>query len=156
MICLFQRSNGGTSGTVASSIAGPGGIGAGSGTGGAGDAGGSIGEEVLAAALELVGVDEYVGENRGNCGNLSCNCIRVAGKGMDSEVITHLFQKFVSKSDSGTGLGLFISKSNRSSRWTNLSYKQRKWNRQYTQLQYSCSTIRHDFEEMRGRRERGM
>ncbi len=49
-------------------------------------------------------------ERTGNCGNLSCNCIRVADKGIDSEVITHLFQKFVSKSDSGTGLGLYISK----------------------------------------------
>ncbi|MBA2268748.1 MAG: HAMP domain-containing histidine kinase, partial [Nitrosopumilus sp.] len=32
------------------------------------------------------------------------------GEGIHSEVMTHLFQKFVSKSDSGTGLGLYISK----------------------------------------------
>lgn len=32
------------------------------------------------------------------------------GNGIDSEVMNHLFEKFVSKSDSGTGLGLYISK----------------------------------------------
>ena len=32
------------------------------------------------------------------------------GKGIDSDIIPRLFSKFVSKSDAGTGLGLFISK----------------------------------------------
>lgn len=32
------------------------------------------------------------------------------GKGIDPDVMTRLFSKFVSKSDAGTGLGLFISK----------------------------------------------
>lgn len=32
------------------------------------------------------------------------------GNGIDSEVMNHLFEKFISKSDSGTGLGLYISK----------------------------------------------
>ena len=32
------------------------------------------------------------------------------GKGINSEVMKHLFEKFISKSDSGTGLGLYISK----------------------------------------------
>src|SRR6478672_11146314 len=32
------------------------------------------------------------------------------GKGIDSDVMPRLFSKFVSKSDAGTGLGLFISK----------------------------------------------
>ncbi len=32
------------------------------------------------------------------------------GNGIDSEVMNHLFKKFISKSDSGTGLGLYISK----------------------------------------------
>ncbi|WP_186434317.1 sensor histidine kinase [Candidatus Nitrosocosmicus arcticus] len=32
------------------------------------------------------------------------------GKGINSEVMIHLFEKFISKSDSGTGLGLYISK----------------------------------------------
>jgi hypothetical protein len=45
-----------------------GGSGGSSGDGGAGGAGG-IGEEVLEAALELVGADEYVGENSANGGN---------------------------------------------------------------------------------------
>ena len=32
------------------------------------------------------------------------------GKGINSEVLNHLFEKFISRSDSGTGLGLYISK----------------------------------------------
>jgi signal transduction histidine kinase len=32
------------------------------------------------------------------------------GEGINSEVMKHLFEKFISKSDSGTGLGLYISK----------------------------------------------
>ena len=32
------------------------------------------------------------------------------GKGINSEVMNHLFEKFISRSDSGTGLGLYISK----------------------------------------------
>ena len=32
------------------------------------------------------------------------------GKGINSEVMSHLFEKFISRSDSGTGLGLYISK----------------------------------------------
>ena len=33
------------------------------------------------------------------------------GPGIDAEVMSKLFEKFVSKSEKGTGLGLFISKS---------------------------------------------
>jgi signal transduction histidine kinase len=36
--------------------------------------------------------------------------VRDEGKGINSEVLNHLFEKFISKSDSGTGLGLYISK----------------------------------------------
>ncbi len=32
------------------------------------------------------------------------------GKGINSEVMSHLFEKFISRSNSGTGLGLYISK----------------------------------------------
>ena len=32
------------------------------------------------------------------------------GNGINSEVMNHLFEKFISRSDSGTGLGLYISK----------------------------------------------
>ena len=32
------------------------------------------------------------------------------GKGINSEVMNHLFEKFITESDSGTGLGLYISK----------------------------------------------
>jgi signal transduction histidine kinase len=37
--------------------------------------------------------------------------VRDAGSGIDPEVFPKLFSKFVTKSDRGTGLGLFISKS---------------------------------------------
>ncbi|MGB6626503.1 MAG: ATP-binding protein, partial [Nitrososphaeraceae archaeon] len=37
--------------------------------------------------------------------------IKDAGTGIDSEILPRLFTKFATKSDSGTGLGLFISKS---------------------------------------------
>ena len=37
--------------------------------------------------------------------------IKDAGTGIDSEILPRLFTKFATKSDSGPGLGLFISKS---------------------------------------------
>ncbi|MDQ2685123.1 MAG: HAMP domain-containing histidine kinase, partial [Thermoproteota archaeon] len=36
--------------------------------------------------------------------------IRDKGKGIDEEILPRLFNKFVTKSDQGTGLGLFIAK----------------------------------------------
>ena len=37
--------------------------------------------------------------------------VRDTGLGIDSEILPRLFSKFVSKSENGTGLGLFISRS---------------------------------------------
>jgi signal transduction histidine kinase len=37
--------------------------------------------------------------------------IRDSGSGIDPEIFPKLFSKFITKSDRGTGLGLFISKS---------------------------------------------
>ena len=37
--------------------------------------------------------------------------IKDNGKGIDEEILPHLFEKFVTKSEKGTGLGLYISKS---------------------------------------------
>jgi signal transduction histidine kinase len=37
--------------------------------------------------------------------------IKDSGSGIDSDVLPKLFNKFVTKSEKGTGLGLFISKS---------------------------------------------
>jgi len=37
--------------------------------------------------------------------------VKDTGTGIDSDIMTQLFTKFVSKSQTGTGLGLFISKS---------------------------------------------
>ena len=37
--------------------------------------------------------------------------VKDTGKGIDPEIISRLFTKFATKSDTGTGLGLFISKS---------------------------------------------
>jgi signal transduction histidine kinase len=36
--------------------------------------------------------------------------VQDTGRGIDPEVLTNLFTKFVTKSDKGTGLGLYISK----------------------------------------------
>ena len=36
--------------------------------------------------------------------------VRDSGSGIDLEIFPKLFEKFVTKSDKGTGLGLFISK----------------------------------------------
>jgi signal transduction histidine kinase len=38
-------------------------------------------------------------------------CVKDAGTGIDPEIMPRLFTKFASRSDTGTGLGLFISKS---------------------------------------------
>jgi signal transduction histidine kinase len=38
-------------------------------------------------------------------------CVKDTGLGIDPEILPRLFSKFVTKSDKGTGLGLFISKS---------------------------------------------
>jgi signal transduction histidine kinase len=37
--------------------------------------------------------------------------IKDTGSGIDSEILSRLFTKFATKSETGTGLGLFISKS---------------------------------------------
>ena len=37
--------------------------------------------------------------------------VKDSGAGIDPEILPRLFSKFVTKSDKGTGLGLFISKS---------------------------------------------
>ena len=39
------------------------------------------------------------------------------GSGIEEDVLPRIFMKFVSKSPSGTGLGLFISKSDNRSPW---------------------------------------
>jgi signal transduction histidine kinase len=39
-----------------------------------------------------------------------CIKIKDTGKGIDPEVLPRLFEKFATKSDKGTGLGLYISK----------------------------------------------
>jgi two-component system, OmpR family, sensor histidine kinase VicK len=36
--------------------------------------------------------------------------VRDSGSGIDSEIFPRLFEKFASKSEKGTGLGLFLSK----------------------------------------------
>jgi len=47
-------------------------------------------------------------------GNVNCDELTIkisdTGKGIDNEIINRLFDKFVSRSEQGTGLGLFISK----------------------------------------------
>jgi two-component system, OmpR family, sensor histidine kinase VicK len=50
-----------------------------------------------------------VGDNNDN-NNAVVVSVEDTGKGIDSEIFPNLFSKFVTNSDSGTGLGLFISK----------------------------------------------
>ncbi|MDQ4100724.1 MAG: HAMP domain-containing histidine kinase, partial [Thermoproteota archaeon] len=57
-----------------------------------------------------VSVDEETNNNDENKKELIVS-IKDTGTGIDGEVIPRLFTKFVSKSQTGTGLGLFISKS---------------------------------------------
>ena len=42
--------------------------------------------------------------------NLLVISVKDMGRGIDPEILSKLFTKFVSKSDTGIGLGLFISK----------------------------------------------
>ena len=44
-------------------------------------------------------------------GNEIVVSVKVTGTGIDAEILPRLFTKFSTKSDTGTGLGLFISKS---------------------------------------------
>lgn len=57
-----------------------------------------------------VSVDEEVNNNDENKKQFIVS-VKDTGTGIDSEVIPRLFTKFASKSQTGTGLGLFISKS---------------------------------------------
>jgi signal transduction histidine kinase len=52
-----------------------------------------------------------VGKNDSPCYSEAVVYISDSGQGIDPEVMYKLFEKFVSKSVKGTGLGLFISKS---------------------------------------------
>jgi signal transduction histidine kinase len=52
-----------------------------------------------------------VGKNDSPCYSEAIVSISDSGQGIDPEVMHKLFEKFTSKSESGTGLGLFISKS---------------------------------------------
>ena len=57
----------------------------------------------VSISIEEVKNDDYKKEFIG--------AIKDTGTGIDSDIMPHLFTKFVSKSQTGTGLGLFISKS---------------------------------------------
>jgi two-component system, OmpR family, sensor histidine kinase VicK len=52
-----------------------------------------------------------VGKNDSSSYSEAVVSVSDSGQGIDPEVIYKLFEKFVSKSERGTGLGLFISKS---------------------------------------------
>ena len=54
-------------------------------------------------------VEEKDGNNKDNNNNITIR-IQDTGKGIDSEILPRLFKKFATKSERGTGLGLYISK----------------------------------------------
>jgi signal transduction histidine kinase len=58
---------------------------------------------IVSVSIEEVKNDDYEKE--------FIAAVKDTGKGLDSDIMTQLFTKFVSKSQTGTGLGLFISKS---------------------------------------------
>jgi signal transduction histidine kinase len=53
----------------------------------------------------------YVAVARNNSTMEVLVSVKDNGRGLDPEIVPHLFSKFATKSDKGTGLGLFISKS---------------------------------------------
>ena len=56
-------------------------------------------------------VEEKDGNNNDNNNNSNITIrIQDTGKGIDSEILPRLFKKFATKSERGTGLGLYISK----------------------------------------------
>jgi signal transduction histidine kinase len=58
---------------------------------------------IVSVSIEEVKNDDYEKE--------FIAAVKDTGTGLDSDIMTQLFTKFVSKSQTGTGLGLFISKS---------------------------------------------
>jgi two-component system sensor histidine kinase VicK len=56
-------------------------------------------------------VEKKKDSNNNNNKEVVIVSIKDTGSGIDSEILPRLFEKFVSKSSKGTGLGLFISKS---------------------------------------------
>jgi two-component system, OmpR family, sensor histidine kinase VicK len=56
-------------------------------------------------------INARVGRNKSPSCSEAVVSISDSGQGIDPEVMNKLFEKFVSKSEKGTGLGLFISKS---------------------------------------------
>ena len=56
-------------------------------------------------------INVRVGKNNSSSHPDAVVSISDSGQGIDPEVLNNLFEKFVSKSEKGTGLGLFISKS---------------------------------------------
>ena len=55
-------------------------------------------------------VEEKDGNNNDNNNSNITIRIQDTGKGIDSEILPRLFKKFATKSERGTGLGLYISK----------------------------------------------
>ena len=64
--------------------------------------------------LSIIGNDENKNKNNNNSNDKYNNIITIriqdTGKGIDSEMLPRLFKKFATKSERGTGLGLYISK----------------------------------------------
>ncbi|MDQ4073607.1 MAG: ATP-binding protein [Thermoproteota archaeon] len=52
-----------------------------------------------------------VNRNKAIAGDMVIVSIKDSGKGIDKEILSRLFTKFATKSDKGTGLGLYIAKS---------------------------------------------
>lgn len=75
------------------------------------DHGNSFGEGMITVFISIKANHGYE-KGRGNSGGVKevIISIRDRGAGIDPEIQDRLFSKFVTKSETGTGLGLFISK----------------------------------------------
>jgi signal transduction histidine kinase len=58
-----------------------------------------------------ISIESHIGRNPGLKNNEAIISVNDNGQGIDSDILPKLFSKFATKSFSGTGLGLFISKS---------------------------------------------
>jgi signal transduction histidine kinase len=76
---------------------------------------GEVVQNLLSNALKFsesgpIAIDSAITENDNERRQVIVR-VRDSGTGIDPEILPHIFTKFVSKSDRGTGLGLFISRS---------------------------------------------
>ena len=74
------------------------------------DDGNSLGEDTITVFTAIKSNQAYKKGNTGSSDEEVIISIRDRGVGIDPDIQDRLFSKFVTKSETGTGLGLYISK----------------------------------------------